>query len=216
MDVTGGLAIYDPRSATIYHTVMGPEIAKLVQSCLRDRSISWPAPSVGPECGNSKSCESYLLAGPYQTVTPWPFTNQTENVDAFRLERAPIYQVDFWNIEEKDSIGIFDMKANCELYGGFDPDIEFSTLVCIADGNSKDELLACKIAYHYTHTSTGLTLTSMVCLSRGLLCHERYLSASCLAPQSVWLENTYAFLPTACRHCLLPHRVYNTRSKTSF
>ncbi|KAF2638593.1 hypothetical protein P280DRAFT_74644 [Massarina eburnea CBS 473.64] len=141
MPVTGGLAIYDPTIAEVYHTKWGPEIGKLVKSTLRDRSISWPIDPMGQACKSSKGCESYILAGPYQTITPWPFTNETEGVDAFRLVNAPFYAVELWNPGPEDEV-LFDAKTDCELYGGFDAKNEYSTMVCIAQTRVDDVLAA--------------------------------------------------------------------------
>ncbi|KAF2678171.1 hypothetical protein K458DRAFT_395238 [Lentithecium fluviatile CBS 122367] len=135
MSVTGGLATYDPRIAEVYRTQWGPEIAKLVQSTLRDRSIAWPIGAYSPACKASQSCESYLLAGPYGTVLPWPFTNETGDVDAFLLEKAPVYMVELWDLEagEDEEEGRFVAETECVLYGGFNARDEYSTLMCIGE-----------------------------------------------------------------------------------
>ena len=144
MSVTGGLATYDPRIAEVYHTKWGPEIAKLIRSTLRDRSIAWPVDEVGEACGASNSCEAFLLAGPYGTVSPWPFTNKTEDWDeeGFLLEKAPVYMVEMWNLENGDEVAVWGMEDDCVLYGGFDAKNEFSTLVCIVERGVDDELAA--------------------------------------------------------------------------
>jgi hypothetical protein len=155
MPVTGGIAVYDPRIAETYHTKWGPEIAKLVQSTLRDRSITWPVDAVGEACRASSSCEAYTLAGPYRTVSPWPYPNGTADGDdeGFLLEKAPVYMVEMWNLESGDEVEVFVMEDDCVLYGGFDAELEYSTLVCIVDRGVDDELAAgeCTKRCEYTY-----------------------------------------------------------------
>lgn len=94
MTLSGGLGIYNPDLANQFKTAAGPDISRLAQMMLRDPSIFWPVESADPACKRSKTCTSYLLAGPYRTVQPWPFTDETEDLYGFRLHNAPFYHVD--------------------------------------------------------------------------------------------------------------------------
>ncbi|KAF2795591.1 hypothetical protein K505DRAFT_360050 [Melanomma pulvis-pyrius CBS 109.77] len=126
MDVSGGLGIYDPRIATL-GLVWKPEISKLVQSMLRDRSISWP---IDP------------------TVSPWPFTVEHSDVDGFRLYDAPFYQVEFWDASPNLT---FSKSKDCTLYGGFDASGDYSMIICLAQQSSEGLLAAgwksCQLGY---------------------------------------------------------------------
>lgn len=138
MDVSGGLGIYDPRIATLA-LVWKPEISKLVQSMLRDRSISWPIDPVSNECKSNDSCTSYLIAGPYQTVAPWPFTVEHNDVDGFRLYDAPFYQVELWDASPNLT---FSESKDCTLYGGLDAVGDYSMIICLAQQSSEGLLAA--------------------------------------------------------------------------
>jgi hypothetical protein len=145
MDVTGGLAVYDPRIAT-GGTVWRPEISKLAQNMLRDRSVTAEIDPVGNACKSSSSCKSYLIAGPYMTVVPWPFTVEDESVDAFRLEDAPFYQVELWDTLDKNPNLTFDRLKDCTIYGGLNATADYSTFFCLAQ-QSFEGLLAASMYY---------------------------------------------------------------------
>lgn len=138
MNVSGGLAEYDPAVAATYHTALGPEIAKLVQTMLRDRTVTWPVDTVSQACRKERSCASYLVAGPYQTTAPWPFTVERGNLDAFRLHNAPFYQVDMWN----PSPDLEFEERDCTLYGGANRTTEYSMRLCISQEGAEGLLAA--------------------------------------------------------------------------
>lgn len=128
MTVSGGLGIYNPELATQFETAVGPDIARLAQIMLRDPSISWPVEAADSVCEASKTCASYLLAGPYRTVQPWPFSVETDDLDGFRLHNAPFYQVDMWTVKGEPEL-VFNETEECNLYGGFDPEHDYSMRV---------------------------------------------------------------------------------------
>lgn len=140
MDVSGGLAVYDPQIATS-STAWKPEISKLVQFMLRDRSVTTEIDPVSNMCKSSKSCKSYLIAGPYMTVVPWPFTVEDDSVDGFRMENAPFYQVELWDTLDTNPDLVFNRLNDCTIYGGLNADEEYSTLFCLAQ-KSPEGLLA--------------------------------------------------------------------------
>jgi hypothetical protein len=140
MDVSGGLAVYDPRIATLA-AVWKPEISKLVQFMLRDRSVTTEIDPVSNACKKSKSCKSYLVAGPYMTVAPWPFTVEDDSVDGFQLENAPFYQVELWDTWDTNRDLAFNKPTDCTIYGGLNATVEYSTLLCLAQ-QSPEGLLA--------------------------------------------------------------------------
>ncbi|KAF2030755.1 hypothetical protein EK21DRAFT_111627 [Setomelanomma holmii] len=138
--VSGGLAFYNPDLATVFKTALGPDISRLAQMMLRDPSLSWEVSPIDKDCKASKTCKSYLLADPYRTVSPWPFTLEGDDIDAFRLHNAPFYQVDLWNVDSEKDLA-FDKTKECSLYVGFDPVNEFSTSLCMKQ-HSQDVVVA--------------------------------------------------------------------------
>jgi hypothetical protein len=141
MDVSGGLAVYDPRIATLA-AVWKPEISKLVQFMLRDRSVTMEIDPISNACKKSKSCMSYLIAGPYMTVAPWPFTVEDDSVDGFRLENAPFYQVELWDTWDTNHDLVFNPPTDCTIYGGLDAISEYSTLFCLTEQTPEGLLAA--------------------------------------------------------------------------
>lgn len=107
----------------------------------RDRSITWPVKPVDPSCKASKTCKSYLIAGPYRTVQPWPFTIETADVDGFRLSGAPFYQVDMWDVDREWELLSFNETKECNLYGGQDPKLDYSMSICMKQ-HTEDVLVA--------------------------------------------------------------------------
>ncbi|KAH7063791.1 hypothetical protein BKA63DRAFT_182460 [Paraphoma chrysanthemicola] len=140
MLVSGGLGLYNPDLATLFKTPAGPDIARFAQIMLQDPAISKEVDPVDKECKASKTCKSYLLAGPHRTVQPWPFTEESKDLGAFRLHNAPFYQVDMWSIEDETKL-YFNGTSECSLYGGFDPRHEFSMSFCMKQ-QSQDVIVA--------------------------------------------------------------------------
>tara|TARA_R110002003_G_scaffold274_3_gene18015 strand:- start:268 stop:780 length:513 start_codon:yes stop_codon:yes gene_type:complete len=140
MTVSGGLGIYNPDLATLFKTAVGPDISRLAQMMLRDPSIIREIDAVDNDCKASETCKSYLIAGPYRTVQPSPFTVEMEDVDAFRLHHAPFYQVDMWNVEQESEL-YFNRTSECNLYGGFDLRQEYSMSICMKQ-HSQDVIVA--------------------------------------------------------------------------
>ncbi|KAF2003156.1 hypothetical protein P154DRAFT_112626 [Amniculicola lignicola CBS 123094] len=142
-DISAGLAGYDPSVSRAYSTVWGPEIGKLVQTMLRDRSVTYPLPAINPQCKRSKTCTSFLIAGPYQTISPWPFTvgpGNEEELDSYMVFDAPWYQVDMWDIEESEGWTV-SMSRDCTLYGGFNGTSDYSLLLCIKEDPTGDGVI---------------------------------------------------------------------------
>ncbi|KAF2729967.1 hypothetical protein EJ04DRAFT_580265 [Polyplosphaeria fusca] len=148
LSISGGLADYDPQLAATYSTVIGPFIAKYVQTMLHDPSIAWPLDAITKECKNERSCTSSLIAGPYQTITPWPFTIEDDDVDTFRIYNAPFYQVDLWYPPTSLT---FSESQECTLYGGSNRTSDFSMALCISQQSSPNLLAAgwksCQLGY---------------------------------------------------------------------
>ncbi|KAF2200900.1 hypothetical protein GQ43DRAFT_481187 [Delitschia confertaspora ATCC 74209] len=130
--VTGGLGLYSPSLALSYAAVLGPQISNLVQTMLQDRSLTWKLDPVSNQCKAGKKCRSYLLAGPYLTVAPMPFTQEEGGLDWFRIKDAPFYQVDVWDAPKNLTFDI--SKEECTLYGGFNDTTDFSMVLCIQQG----------------------------------------------------------------------------------
>lgn len=137
--MTGGLADYDPRAADIYSIYWGPEISRLVQTMTRDRVVTWELEPVSEDCKRDKLCKSYLIAGPYQTITPWPFIEGTESGVGFRMYNAPFVQVETW--DTGDGL-MFNETRDCELYGGVNRTSEFSSLLCMSQENTEGPIAA--------------------------------------------------------------------------
>ncbi|KAF2270269.1 hypothetical protein CC78DRAFT_611923 [Lojkania enalia] len=152
MDVSGGLADYDPQTAS-YSTVLGPTISRYIETMLSDRSIAWPLEPVSEDCQKEKSCVSYLIAGAYQTIAPWPFTLEDEDMDSYRLYNAPYYQVDLWYTSPDIT---FSESRDCMLYGGLHRDYEQSFILCISQQSSSGPLAAgwasCQLGYAQNYT----------------------------------------------------------------
>ncbi|KAH7076169.1 hypothetical protein FB567DRAFT_583288 [Paraphoma chrysanthemicola] len=140
MLVSGGLGLYNPDLATLFKTPAGPDIARFAQIMLQDPAISKEVDPVDSDCKKSKTCKSYLLAGPYRTVQPWPFTLESEKLGAFRLHNAPFYQVDMWSVEGEPEL-IFNATSECILYGGFEPRTDYSLNFCMRQ-HSQDVIVA--------------------------------------------------------------------------
>ncbi|ORY15112.1 hypothetical protein BCR34DRAFT_188905 [Clohesyomyces aquaticus] len=130
VDVSGGVAMYDPRLATTYRPVAGIYAWRYVQTMLQDRALSWPVDPVSEACKSNKTCKSYLLAGSSETVGPWPFSIEAKGIDSFRLRDAPVYQIELW--EPVPDTLVFSESRDCSLYGGLDPKRDYSMEVCIA------------------------------------------------------------------------------------
>ncbi|PSN74809.1 hypothetical protein BS50DRAFT_671117 [Corynespora cassiicola Philippines] len=141
MNISAGLAQYNPDLANATRVRLGPVIARLLQSMLRDRSLSWPVDPVGEGCKADKFCKSLLLAGPYMTVAPWPFINELEGFDGFRVNDAPFYQVEVWSPGPEKDLS-FSESRDCTVYGGFNKTTEFSTIMCIKNQDSNGTLVA--------------------------------------------------------------------------
>lgn len=146
MTVTAGLGTYNPELATSFGNVVGPDISRLAQMMLRDRSITWPVKAVDPACKASNASASYLIAGPYRTVQPWPFTIEEDNVDGFRIYNAPFYQVDMWNVDSEQNL-TFSESKDCNVYGGINATTDFSMLICIKQHDG-DTLVAGTLQTH--------------------------------------------------------------------
>lgn len=102
--------------------------------------MTWRLKPVSQECkGAGKSCKSYLIAGPYQTIAPWPFTEEEEDVNGFRLFGAPFYQVDIW--DPKPGI-TFSESKDCTLYGGLNATDDFSMVLCIKQDDPSAPIVA--------------------------------------------------------------------------
>jgi hypothetical protein len=139
MNVSAGLADFDPRLSATYSNVMGPFIAKYIQTMLHDSSISWNLDPISPECRKEKSCVSYLVAGPYETISPWPFTNEDAEVNMFRVYEAPFYQVDLWYPPPSLTVGD---SRDCTVYGGINRTTDFSIDLCITQQSSPNLIAA--------------------------------------------------------------------------
>ncbi|KAJ4363454.1 hypothetical protein N0V83_009747 [Neocucurbitaria cava] len=163
MDVSAGLALYDPNLAVTTSAMQtGPYISRLAQMMTRDRSITWPVDAVDPMCRASKTCKSYLIAGPYRTVQPWPFTAENETMDGFRLYNTPFYQVDMWDVEREWDLS-FNETSECSLYGGFDAAWDYSLEICMKE-YAKDVLVA-----GWKSCQSGYSNTTYQCLDPGSL-----------------------------------------------
>ena len=145
MNVSAGLGLFDPSIANAARPVIAPIVSRFIQVMLQDRSLSWPVDPIDNICKATKNCTSYLIAGPYSIVSPWPFpkANESLNTAGFRVKNAPYYQVDMWDASP-ETLAISQSK-NCVIYGGLDPIQEYSTLVCIADQETKGVLGAGKL-----------------------------------------------------------------------
>lgn len=130
LTVSAGLAPFDPDLATAASPFLGPAISRLASMMLVDPAISWPVKAVDPLCKVSKTCTSYLIAGPYRTIQPSPFTVENDDISGFILYDAPFYHVDMWNVEP-ESVLAFNETRECELYGGYDARNEFSMKICM-------------------------------------------------------------------------------------
>ncbi|KAF2477512.1 uncharacterized protein BDR25DRAFT_299433 [Lindgomyces ingoldianus] len=140
LDVSGGLALYDPGLASTYRSMSSVYTSRFAQNMLKDRSISWPMDPISESCKTNSSCTSYLLAGPSLTTAPWPFAFiEGDAADGFRLEDASFYQVDLW--DPAPNTLTFSESRDCTLYGGLDSYYEFSMDICLAQ-QSPDGLLA--------------------------------------------------------------------------
>lgn len=142
MNVSAGLATFDPAIANVTRNVISPLVSRYIQVMLQDRSLTWPVDPVDPVCSSSKNCNSSLIAGPYSTTSPWPFlkTNETVGLDGFRIKDVPVYQVDMWD-STWDSLS-FSESRDCATYGGLDPTHEYSTLICIHEHDTQRVLAA--------------------------------------------------------------------------
>jgi hypothetical protein len=130
LTVSAGLAPFDHDLATTASPFVGPAISRLAQMMLVDPAISWPVKAVDSLFKVSKTCTLYLIAGPYRTVQPSPFTVENDDVSGFILHDAPFYQVDMWNVELESGLA-FNETRECELYGGYDVRNEFSMNICM-------------------------------------------------------------------------------------
>ncbi|KAF2448195.1 hypothetical protein P171DRAFT_207896 [Karstenula rhodostoma CBS 690.94] len=144
MNVSAGLATYDPTIANVTRDVVAPLISRYIHALLQDRSLAWPVDPIDSACIAGKNCNSSLIAGPYSTVTPWPFATADENVDmdGFRIKNAPFYQVDTWDWEP--GTVTFSESRNCVVYGGLNATSEYSTLLCVAEQDTEGVLAAGK------------------------------------------------------------------------
>jgi len=97
---------------------------------LLDRSIAWKVDPVSEKCRAFKSCRSYILAGPYWTVAPSPFTQEQKGLDWYIVEETPVYQVDLW--EAPANLTFFRSKGECGTYGGVNLTGDYSMALCIA------------------------------------------------------------------------------------
>lgn len=142
MNISAGLATFDPEIANATRLIIAPLVSRYIQVMLQDRSLSWPVDAIDPTCNENLNCTSYLIAGPYSTVAPWPFSrlNESVDVDGFRIKHAPYYQVDMW--DPKPNTTMFSQSRDCVVYGGLDSADEFSTLVCIPEPEKDNVLLA--------------------------------------------------------------------------
>ncbi|KAH7117881.1 hypothetical protein B0J11DRAFT_592362 [Dendryphion nanum] len=140
MEVSAGLAVYDPSLAITFRNAVGPTISGLMSSMLRDRSMIWEMAPISKECRRSRDCRSYLIAGPALTVAPWPFTIEEVNVDGFRLKNTPFSQVEFWEPSQNFTAS---ESRDCTLYGGLNRTESYSFPICmIQQGSAAEPILA--------------------------------------------------------------------------
>ncbi|KAF2112668.1 hypothetical protein BDV96DRAFT_633921 [Lophiotrema nucula] len=139
LDISGGIAEFDPELAPTFHTVLGPSIARYVQTMLQDRSVTWPVKPISKDCRKEKTCESYLIAGPYQAISPWPFTAEKDKLEAYRVYDAPFVQVDLWYPPPSLT---FSESRDCTLYGGANATSDYSLILCIAEQSTDGRLAA--------------------------------------------------------------------------
>ncbi|OAF99277.1 uncharacterized protein CC84DRAFT_1222973 [Paraphaeosphaeria sporulosa] len=162
MNVSAGLATYDPTIANATRNVVAPIISRYMHALLQDRSLTWPVDPIDPLCSTGKNCNASLIAGPYSTVSPWPFprANESVGIDGFRINNAPFYQVDMWDWEP--GTVTFSESRNCVVYGGLDAFNEFSTSLCISQQDSEGVLAA-----GWASCQLGYSPTNYSCLARG-------------------------------------------------
>lgn len=155
MNVSAGLATYDPTIANATRDVVAPLISRYIHALLQDRSLTWPVDPVDGACSAGKNCHSSLIAGPYSTVSPWPFSRENDSVgmDGFRIRNAPFYQVDMWDLEP-GTIS-FSQSRNCVVYGGLDAIYEYSTLMCVAEHDTEGVLVAGNLTWILQHITSG-------------------------------------------------------------
>ncbi|KAF1965592.1 hypothetical protein BU23DRAFT_21631 [Bimuria novae-zelandiae CBS 107.79] len=157
MNVSAGLATFDPAIANASRTVVAPLVSRYIQVLLQDRSLSWPVDPIDSTCKASENYTSYLIAGPYNTVVPWPFPNANKGVDidGFRIENAPYYQVDMWDAS-LDTLGM-SQSRDCVVYGGLDATRKYATMLYIAEQEFPGVLGAgwasCQLGYSPTNGS---------------------------------------------------------------
>ena len=146
MNVSAGLGIFDPNIANVSRPIIAPIVSRFIQVMLQDRSLSWPVDPIDDTCKATKNCTSYLIAGPYSIVSPWPFPKANESIDTagFRVKDAPYYHVDIWDASP-DTLSMSESR-DCVVYGGMDAVREYSTLMCIANQDTEGVLGAGKLS----------------------------------------------------------------------
>jgi hypothetical protein len=181
MNVSAGLATFDPTIANATRDVVAPLISRYVNSMLQDRSLTWPVDHIDPACTADKNCTSFLIAGPYSTVSPWPFPGVEEGLetDAFRITNAPFYQVDMWGLEP--GVVTFLQSRNCVVYGGLNATSDYSTSVCVAEHDTEGVLAAGKLTRLPEHIIKGNISNSFAGWTSCQLGYSP-TNGSCLAP----------------------------------
>jgi hypothetical protein len=112
--ISGGNGVFDPRLGDVFKQTSGPYLGSLFLYMLRDTSISIPVNPVTEGC-SAESCISYLLPGGIGNVQPWPTfeTLETKAATNYVVQRAPGYQLDFWEPQADISWS----TGSCRIYG---------------------------------------------------------------------------------------------------
>ncbi|KAK6542321.1 hypothetical protein TWF694_006280 [Orbilia ellipsospora] len=131
-NISGGIGHYNSTYPPIFQDSPGTSTSSLVQTLLRDVTISFPVDPVSAECiAAGSSCKSYIIPGGLGTVSPWPFPRLTNpEITAFQTENTPTYQIDLWD----GPAGVTWAPSDCHIYGDYKIN---AFQICIAEYPNK-------------------------------------------------------------------------------
>jgi hypothetical protein len=119
VNVSNGIGVFDPSSATKNSAVAGFYSSNLVRNLFQDSSFTYPVHPINQQCkAISANCSSFVLSGGLQNITPWTFRAAFRPDDqAFvTIKDSPTYHIDFWVTKDYPSFS----SSDCRLYGVLD------------------------------------------------------------------------------------------------
>lgn len=133
--ISGGMGIFNTSLIPVFQEASGPVISGLVQTILRDPSISYVTQSVSPSCkASNASCSSYLLPGGVQTVSPWPVNSTSPKLTAYVVEGGPSYLLEFGSV----SADVSWNSDACKIYASVFASKTIPLQLCIQNGTDSE------------------------------------------------------------------------------